>query len=384
VVAAKGDLIEWKAMCEKFKPGTVVAHLGGTMSSHYAVHCIEHDIPIITAGELPALGSTLEAIPVKKPEKDIYRVLEGLAIGVNFQIDYESAVLIVLGALHNSAFLDKKDSRLFGAAVMFALKLGFAACFGEARYKDHHKLARHQVYEKAWADIASHVKRFNETRDKFYNRAWSPGIGGKKWGQCADATADLWNATVRFARLRTKECLTALVDALNVVVNQAHNNGWWFNKFINAQWFDIAAASPASALIVAMRHVYRIQTAQAKIEGLVADIAKSDASASATPGRARAVVNKPTEDAPAQYGPFKIIHQPSGKPWFVIYPNGTRKRCAGLWGVAKLYLEAHSMEVTDEKRKEVFKHIESVLGKTKGVGKNRDTWIIPDISKKTA
>jgi len=61
-----------------------------------------------------------------------------------------------------------------------------------------------------------------------------------------DATADLWNATVRFARLKTKESLTALVDALNVVINQAHNNGWWFNKFIDAGWFDVAAKSPAS------------------------------------------------------------------------------------------------------------------------------------------
>lgn len=384
VVHAKGDLLEWQAACSKFKPGTVAVHHGGTMSSHYAVHCVEHDIPIITLGKAPAVGETLDAIPVTKPEKDIDSVLKGLAVGVTLPIDYESAVLIVLGALHNSVFLDKDDGRLFGAAVMLALKLGFAACFGEARHKDQHGLARHQVYEKAWADVASHVKQFNETREKFYNKKWSPGFGGRKWGACADATADLWNATVRFARLKTKESLTVLVDALNVVINQAHNNGWWFNKFINAAWFDIAVQSPASPLIVAMRHVYKIQTAEVKIEGLIADIAKSGESASATPGRAKAVVNKPTEEAPAQYEDFKIVHVPSGKPWFVSYPDGSRKRCAGLWGVAKLYLEFHNMEATDAKRKEVFKHIESVLGKTKGSGKNRDTWIIPEIAKKAA
>ena len=387
VVHAKGDLIEWKEACSKFKPGTVVIHQGGTMSSHYAVHCVEHDIPIITQpinGKAPAVGEVLEATAAGKPEKDIDEVLKGMAIGVTLPIDYESAVLIVLGALHNSPFFDKQDSRLFGAAVMLALKLGFAACFGEARHKDHNGLARHQVYDKAWADVASHVKRFNETRDKFYNKKWSPGYGGRKWGGCADATADLWNAAVRLARHRTKETMTAVVDALNVVINQAHNNGWWFNKFISAMWFDTAAKSPASPLIVAMRHVYKIQTANAKIEGLIADIGKSSESASASPRPGKAVVNKPTADAPADYGPFKIVYVESGKPWFVQYPDGTRKRCAGLWGVAKLYLEAHQMEVTDAKRKEVFKHIESVLGKTKGSGKNQDTWIIPDISKKAA
>lgn len=384
VVKAKGDLIEWKAMCEKFKPGTVVVHSGGTMSSHYAVHCVEHDIPIFTSGLIPKVGETLQEIPVKKPEKDIDEVLKGIAMGVTLPIDYESAVLVVLGAFHNSLFFDTSDSRLFGTAVMLALKLGFAACFGEARHKEKHGLARHQVYEKAWADVANHVKRFNEARTKFYQKGWSPGFGGKKWGACADATADLWNATVRLVRHKTKENLTAVVDALNVVINQAHNNGWWFNKFILAQWFDVAANSPASPLIVAMRHVYKIMTAPAKLEGLVADIEKAGESAegSVSPRRAKAVVNKPTEDNPADYGPFKIVHVPSGKPWFVNYPDGTRKRCAGLWGVAKLYLEHHGMEVTDEKRKEVMKHIESVLGKTKGGGKNKDTWIIPDISKK--
>jgi hypothetical protein len=383
VVHAKGDLIEWKNMCEKFKAGTVVVHPGGTMSSHYAVHCVEHDIPIFTSGLIPKVGETLKEIPVKKPEKDVEEVLKGLAMGVTFPVDYESAVLIVLGALHNSLFMDKTDSRLFGVAVMLALKLGFAACFGEARHKEKHGLARHQVYDKAWADIASHVKRFNETRVKFYNKKWSPGFGGKAWGHCADATADLWNATVRLVRHKTKENLTAVVDALNVVINQAHNNGWWFNKFIAASWFNVAANSPASPLIVAMRHIYKIMTAPAKLEGLVADIEKAGESedASASPRRAKAVVNKPTEDNPADYGPFKIVHVPSGKPWFVYYPDGKRVRCAGLWGVAKLYLLHHNTEVSDENRKAVVKHIESQLGKTKGGGKKKDTWIIPAIAK---
>ena len=82
-------------------------------------------------------------------------------------------------------------------------------------------------------------------------------------------------------------------------------------------------------------------------------------------------MNKPSEDAPADYGPFKIVHVPSGKPWFVSYPDGSRKRCAGLWGVAKLYLIHHSMEVTDEKRREIMKHIEATLGKTRRRGQEQ-------------
>jgi hypothetical protein len=319
----------------------------------------------------------------------VEETLNGLAMGVTFQIDYESAVLLVLGAFHNSVYFGKSESRLLGVAVMLALKLGFAACFGEARHKGNPQhLARHQIYEKAWEDIAAHVKKFNEARRKFYQKGWGSGYGGKKWGSCADATADLWNATVRLVRNKTPEALQSVVDALNVVINQAHNNGWWFNKFIDATWFDVAAKSAASPLIVAMRYLYAIMTAPAKLEGLVADIEKAGVSNGepdgAIPRRGKAVVNKPTEDAPAEYGPFKIIHVPSGKPWFVYSQDGERVgRCAGLWGVAKMYLEHYKTPVTDEARKEVVKLIESVLGKTKGGGVNRDTWIIPPIDKKT-
>jgi hypothetical protein len=389
VVQAKGDLIEWKETCEKFKPGTVVLHIGGNMSSHYAIHCVEHDIPIFTSGKIvPEVGETVEAIPVKKAEKDIDAVIKGLAIGVNYPIDYESAVLIVLGSLHNSLNFDIDESRLFGVAVMMALKLGFAACFGEARHKQKNGLQRHQVYEKAWADIASHVKKFNEARGLFYKQKWTPGFGGKAWGKCADATADLWNATVNLVRVKKKESLTAVVDALNVVINCAHNNGWWFNKFISAAWFDTAVNSPASPLIVTMRHIYKIQTTDAKVKGLIADIEKQPAGGpageSATTGHVKAkkaVVNKPSEAAPAEYGPFKIVYQQSGKPWFV-YSNGNRvARCAGLWGVAKYYLEHHGKDVTDAARKEVMKQIEATLGKTKlGSPKNKDGWIIPPLA----
>jgi hypothetical protein len=384
VLQAKGDLIEWKQTCATFKPGTVVLHIGGNMSSHYAIHCVEHDIPIFTSGQIvPKVGETVQAIPVKKPEKDIDSVIKGLAIAVNYPVDFESATLIVLGALHNSVYFDADESRLFGVAVMLALKLGFAACFGEARHKENkHGLQRHQIYEQAWADIASHVAKFNHIRGLFWKHKWKPGIGGKAWGQCADATADLWNAVVKLCRNRSKESLSAVVEALNVVINCAHNNGWWFNKFIAASWFDIAVNSPASPLIVTMRHLYRIQMLDAKIEGLIADIAKQptvNGESAAAKGKSKSVVNKPTDGA--DYGPFKIVYQHSGKPWFV-YSNGNRvARCAGLWGVAKYYLEHHGMEVSDAARKEVMKQIEATLGKTKLNSKTgKDGWIIPPLA----
>jgi hypothetical protein len=176
------------------------------------------------------------------------------------------------------------------------------------------------------------------------------------------------------------------------MINLFHNTGPFLNKFIEPAWFDIAAKSPASPLIVAMRHVYAIMREQPRLDGLVADIEKVNgtgerAVAARGNGRVKRVVNRPTEDAPAQYGPFKIVYVPSGKPWFV-YQDGVRTgRCAGLNGVAKMYLKHHGIPDSDAKRREIIKLIEQMLGKTERmIGQTGapagDEWIIPDINKK--
>ncbi|HWP59502.1 MAG TPA: hypothetical protein VNL14_16540 [Candidatus Acidoferrales bacterium] len=380
----RGDLLEWKEICAKFKAGTVVVHPGGALSSHWGVHCVDNGIPYVTTPAMCSkvkVGETLKKIPVEIPQKDVEEVLKGIAYGVTYQIGYREAAMLVLGALHNSAYFGKQESRLYGVAVMLALKLGFAACFGEARHKQKHGLARHQVYDKAWANLRESVQKFNEIRKKFYEKGWRPGYGGKAWGKCSDATADLWNATVRFVREKTPEALKNVNEALNVMINCAHNNGWWFNKFIYAGWFDIAAQSPASPLIAIMHHVYQISTAPAEFNGLMAEVEKASESAKTKRGRA-STDQLPSKDTPREYGPFKIVYMPSGKPWFVTFPDGSQRRCAGLWGVAKLYLEIMKKEVTDEARTEVFKHLQSELGKP-GKGVKGDTWIIPDLDTTT-
>jgi hypothetical protein len=220
------------------------------------------------------------------PELDVDETLKGFSQGIALDIPYERnvdhperdgiAVKFLLGALHNVSFFGKKESRLLGVGIALTIRLALCACFGEARHKSNPTgLSRDQIYKKAWADVADYVKRFNEARKKFYEKGWRPGFGGKAWAVCADATADLWNLTVKFVRSKSREDLTKVVESFNKVVDCAHNNGWWFNKFVDANWFDISANYPAAPLIATADVVYRILKEDVRIEGLVAEIEKA-------------------------------------------------------------------------------------------------------------
>jgi hypothetical protein len=287
----------------------VVYHPGGSLSSHYGVHSKLNEVPIFTKRK-PKVGAIYkickcnpqprgnEWCPMcdgfcgKVPELDVEEALKGFSQGIVLDIPYErdlnrpeldgNAIKLLLGAIHNVAFFGKKESRLLGVGIALTIRLALCACFGEARHKSHTNLSRDQIYKQAWADVADYVKRFNEARKKFYEKGWRPGFGGKAWAVCADATAELWNLTVKFVRSKRLDDLKTVVESFNKVVNCAHNNGWWFNKFIDQKWFDIAVNYPAAPLIATADIVYDILKETVRVEGLVAEIEKANASETKT------------------------------------------------------------------------------------------------------
>src|SRR5262245_59676906 len=256
---AEGDLLEWEEKAKTFGAGTVAWHPGGTLGSHYAIHCKMNGIPIFTFRE-PAVGEVLtmcacdpkpksktdwcgacDGYAAKAPELDVEEALKGMSHGVSFQTNYADAVKLVLGACHNVNFFDAKESRLLGCAAMLCVRLAMCACFGEATHKGHKFVTGYSGnydYSKPWANLEEAVKRFNEAREKFYQGGWSKFYGGPAWKKCADATAEFWNRIVFFAQSKRLDDLKQVVSTLSKVVNLAHNNGWWFNKFIDPNWFN--------------------------------------------------------------------------------------------------------------------------------------------------
>lgn len=310
VVLAQGDLEEWETTAANLKgqEGVVVWHPGGTMASHYAVHSVLNHVPITTTIE-PKVGETLNKSK-KVMTLDASEVLTGLSLGVEMDLPYKDAALLVLGAVHNVTAFGPRESRLLGVGLSLALRLGFAACFGEARHKTARLIDRKQVYKKAWKDMGEAVRRFNEARTKFYEGGWRQNFGGPKWAACADATAELWNLVVRFVQSKKEEDLEKAIMQLNKVINMAHNGGWWFNKFINARWFDIACKQGCAPLIAVFHRVYEVMTAKAPIEGLIAKVASADAK--------KDLAGKKL-NAGAKALPYKI--QKEGEQWVLVGEN---------------------------------------------------------------
>jgi hypothetical protein len=274
VIEASGDLLVWEKKLQSGLPeGTVVYQKGGTRADHYSIHCIINNVPIVFSKK-PEVGETLKP----SDEKEGFAaagILEGLHLGFrDEEIPYREAARFVIAVLHNSGYFGKNESRLIGAAAALGVRLGLAACIGEARHKYDGNLARHHVYKRAWRhdNLTVAIQNFNKVRAAFYKLSWpSHSIGGKKWGECADATAILWNSIVAFLKEPEKKNIASIVASLNVIVNQAHNNGWWWNKFVTKQALDVGAHAPAAAALISQREIHGYLTRKA-VESFIGNV----------------------------------------------------------------------------------------------------------------
>jgi hypothetical protein len=404
VIEVNGEeLLEWEAKVKTLKAGDFVYHKGGSLGSHYGVHTKLSGLPYFSKRE-PRAGKKYDlcSCPAPKPklagdwcsgcdgyrgfvkELDVDEAVKGISHGMVLDLyqpdvtfPYENAAKLLLGANHNVAFFGQKESRLLGAAVSMTLRLGMSACFGEATHKGYRFIRHERDYYKAWSNVAESFKHFNEARQKFYEKGWRSSYGGKAWAQCANATAELWNLTVKFVRSKSLDDLKAVAKSLNATINLAHNTGWWFDKFISKEWFAISVKSPASPLIATAHIVYSIMQADIEVSGLVSQMEKV-----ASGQGAQAFQPKP-------FGPFVVSYRPNfGKPWVTTFSDGQKRHNAGLRGVAKNYLEVMGETKPSEARiKEVLSEISRAMGpkpkRKSGLVEREvaDDWTIPDLSK---
>jgi hypothetical protein len=169
-----------------------------------------------------------------------------------------------------------------------------------------------------------------------------------------------------------------VVESLNKVINCAHNNGWWFNKFVDARWFDIAANFPAAPLIASAHYVYDILRDAHAPSDLVSQIERCEGVVKAKP-------------QPQQYGGFTVVYTADlDQPWnshkhnlAIHFNDGSKKTASSLKGIARAYLRKMGESDTDKKRvREVYKELVAVVGTPdKYLGGTSQTWLIPDLSK---
>jgi len=255
VVKAGGTWLEWEKTISELTEGDVVWHPGGGMGSHYAVHCQQNKIPIVTSFE-PQVGEAIAKVGrVSKLNPKIVKygiaAASALAIPENMRT---SAVCAILYGLHNSAKMHGNLAFFVGAAMGLMHKLGTAACLGEARHASSttKSIGRDSIYEKCFTQPILARNKLPKAIDLFVNHHWGGSFGGKPWADCGKAIVKLDEAMLRILRDPTEEAVHDAVEVLNEAVNKAHNNGWWLNKFAEQEYFDFASKGDPKAWINAV------------------------------------------------------------------------------------------------------------------------------------
>lgn len=270
ILVASGDLLEWEKQVKEIEEGTVVVHIGGTLISHYGVHCMTNKVPCLTTFT-PEIGEVLEPTP-PIVDPDPYAVIEGLAIGAagvglihkevlgdkTKYIHTDAACLVLMTVLHNAKAMSGSDGFWIGVAAALMQRVGMAASHGEARHARGKNLERETVYEMALKDFFSSRNLLGHAQERFLNYQWQGSFGGKKWADCTDSTMKLDMCIRELFKNPTVKNVDKLTAQLNIVVNKAHNGGWWLNKFIAPESFTEASNQSLYTLMLAAPAYYTI------------------------------------------------------------------------------------------------------------------------------
>ena len=250
------ELLEWEKLIEELKDteGLVVDHCGGSMGSHFAVHAIANNIPVVFTRGVK-VGETLEQ-EGDKQEINVKAFKQGFQDSISGDLldgSYESfttikdnlkkAAQVAIAFLHNYGsftFHDPAESRLAGVACGFFCRVGTALAAGEARHKQVFSGSRQEVYFDAWkSKQGSLPSTLFKALDAFMNKTWGGAYGGPNWAACSESVRQIWNAAVAGD---TSKAITEL----NKGINLAHNGGWWFNKVMQQSDMTKAATNPGS------------------------------------------------------------------------------------------------------------------------------------------
>lgn len=261
------DLLEWAKVIRgiKGKPGIVVYHPGGTPVDHYSVHCRENGVPIVTSFE-PHVGEVLQ--PTGKVEDlDPDAVIEGLATGdlcdtgengdMGRMYGYWTALALL--ANHSSGVLRGKDAFWIGVGAAALIKLGSSALNGESRHAHNlpGKWGKPDIYgfygKKRLSFHRARLSRVTQLLHYGFGPVdVSHGFGGPKWSLCGAALCPMFNAIRNLVLEPTSSHASDLLTAMNIAINQAHNGGWWLNKFVDGSAFKyIPEGRPEWAIMAA-------------------------------------------------------------------------------------------------------------------------------------
>lgn len=245
--ADPGAMLAWETTAKTLIPTHhVVWNPGGNLGDHWSVHAQLAGISVVTTFQ-PVAGQPLgklgiDLVPLE-PQAVIFGYLGGLlSPSLQLPVNRKRAVCAALLGSHHGMRFGGDSGVFLGASVAMMLRLAQAAIWGEARHKHNPgKLSRNQVYDQILDNWIVGRTQLQAKGDLFFTKAWAGGYGGPAWGACSQATAELDSVMLKLVKSPSKAGAEAVLSCLTNVVNLAHNNGWWLNKFCGSEWFDMAA-----------------------------------------------------------------------------------------------------------------------------------------------
>ena len=289
------DLLEWEAQAQSLKQvkGVVVYHPGGSISSHFGVHCVINEIPYITTHE-PKVGDLITNTSEAAWEDSDYAYLAKLikqydampprmnapAYAISEWDSFGGVARFVIAALHGTGSLMQSRSeyafRTVAAGLVYASKLFNALTLGEFRHA-----AENTVNETPARMLAEHFgfsgspersgraslywEAINKPMGRNYAKnviayhvycqpVWADGYGGSSWGECAKVSHEFTNNIMQFVLEPSGERLRSALNSFNVIITLAHNNGWWLNKVIPQATFQDLSRRPALGMVNAFAY----------------------------------------------------------------------------------------------------------------------------------
>ncbi len=278
IIKAEGDLLEWEEKMVGIDPlTTVIDHLGGSLSSHYAIHSIINKIPIFTTYS-PKVGDviepTVESPDINDDDRESFK--EAFIAGfnsapyvyknMNFKKSQDARPILLgilelsLATLHNFSGLSlSRDYDLLGVVLGLFVRTTFAVSAGEARHSS--KKSEFIKSYKFGKKMEKFFKKCSYDREICYNTMfskktkkciedieiiyyifkdlpWTSSYGGRKWASCTESSIKLFNAGARGD-------IESVVSLFNRVINEEHNGGKYLNKLILISQFDEAANNPS-------------------------------------------------------------------------------------------------------------------------------------------
>lgn len=254
VVLADGDLLEWETKVKTFAKGTVIHHPNGSLASHYAVHAVLSNIPVLVSRE-PKAGDILEPTTDGPVTADIEKLRFGFYRGCTSKLDMVTATRVMLIACHSLSAWYGKEDYLLGFAMGCAYRLIITAALGEARHAPSRKrkAGRGTIYKKVWNKILSPSTRarYLQALDCFANENWSSSYGGQKWLDLSMFAATIYNGII------AGDAKTAS-EQLNLACHAVHNGGWAFDKFTSKREMNLASALPVKLMLQCAPQIYDI------------------------------------------------------------------------------------------------------------------------------